>query len=162
MKVTTDRRRVSPRRARPCCVEIREGLQQWTHDGQATARVREHSAWERLCREIETADGDLHTDISFVSAPEYEGLSISELTDLGLRDSYQGKGYLFVVDQTALADVEHPILVLDLWDEPGRSFRVIPREMWGIEDNLSISNMDFAEFADSADADGVFRGFPDE
>ncbi|MGF1568782.1 MAG: hypothetical protein ACFCVD_12050 [Nodosilinea sp.] len=46
------------------------------------------------------------------------------------------------------------------WDEPGRTFRVIPREMWGVENNLSISNMDYYEFADSTDADGVFRGFP--
>jgi len=33
--------------------------------------------------------------------------------------------------------------------------------MWSVENNLSISNMDFSDFADSADADGVFRGFPD-
>ena len=29
----------------------------------------------------------------------------------------------------------------------------------GVENNLSISNMDFYEFADNADADGIFRGF---
>jgi hypothetical protein len=28
-----------------------------------------------------------------------------------------------------------------------------------IENNLSIANMDFAEFADSVNEDGVFRGF---
>jgi hypothetical protein len=31
--------------------------------------------------------------------------------------------------------------------------------MWGIENNLSTANMDFAEFADEVDDDGVFRGF---
>jgi uncharacterized protein DUF6924 len=31
--------------------------------------------------------------------------------------------------------------------------------MWGVENNLSLANMDFEEFADSVDADGVFRGF---
>jgi hypothetical protein len=57
--------------------------------------------------------------------------------------------------------LEHPILVVDLYTEPGRSFRVVPAEVWGIENNLSTANMDFAEFADEADADGVFRGFPE-
>jgi len=52
------------------------------------------------------------------------------------------------------------VLVVDLYDEPGRSFRVVPQEAWSVENNLSISNMDFEEFADSVDADGVFRGFP--
>jgi len=28
-----------------------------------------------------------------------------------------------------------------------------------VENNLSLANMDFEEFADSVDADGVFRGF---
>jgi hypothetical protein len=45
-------------------------------------------------------------------------------------------------------------------DEPGRGFRVVPAELWGVENNLSIANMDFAEFAHHADPDGVFRGFP--
>jgi hypothetical protein len=49
--------------------------------------------------------------------------------------------------------------VLDLGEEPERPFRVIPREMQGIADNLAIANMDFYEFAESVDPDGVFRGF---
>jgi hypothetical protein len=32
--------------------------------------------------------------------------------------------------------------------------------MWGVENNLSIANMDYSEFADEVDPDGVFRGFP--
>jgi hypothetical protein len=31
--------------------------------------------------------------------------------------------------------------------------------MWGVGNNLSLANMDFHEFADNADPDGVFRGF---
>jgi hypothetical protein len=51
--------------------------------------------------------------------------------------------------------------VVDLYAEPGRTFRVVPRETWAVENNLSIANMDFAEFADRADPDGIFRGFPE-
>jgi hypothetical protein len=32
--------------------------------------------------------------------------------------------------------------------------------MWGVENNLSLANMDFAEFADATDPDGIFCGFP--
>jgi hypothetical protein len=31
--------------------------------------------------------------------------------------------------------------------------------MWGVENNLSVANMDFHEFADNVEDDGVFRGF---
>jgi len=58
-----------------------------------------------------------------------------------------------------LTNAEHPILVVDLWETPGRTFRVIPARMWSVENNLSLANMDFHEFAESAGADGVFRGF---
>jgi hypothetical protein len=57
------------------------------------------------------------------------------------------------------ADPEHPVLALDLYSDPGRTLRVIPSEMWGVENNLSLANMDFEEFADAVDKDGVFRGF---
>ncbi|WP_376771528.1 DUF6924 domain-containing protein [Actinomadura alba] len=37
--------------------------------------------------------------------------------------------------------------------------RVIATEFWSIENNLSLSNMDFHEFADAVDEEGIFRGF---
>ena len=45
---------------------------------------------------------------------------------------------------------------------PGRTFRCVVDEVASIGANLSIANMDFHEFADSVEADGVFRGFPEE
>ena len=35
----------------------------------------------------------------------------------------------------------------------------MPSEMWGVENNLSIANLEFDEFVDAADPDGVFRDF---
>lgn len=58
----------------------------------------------------------------------------------------------------ALTDPESPILVVDLSHEPGRTFRVIPGEIWGVENNLSIANMDFEEFADSANGSAIRPG----
>ena len=47
-------------------------------------------------------------------------------------------------------------------DESGRWFRVVPGRMASVENNLSLANMGFREFADSTDPDSVFRGFPGE
>ncbi|MFF4054379.1 DUF6924 domain-containing protein [Streptomyces sp. NPDC001668] len=33
------------------------------------------------------------------------------------------------------------------------------RPLWSMENNLSGANMDFEEFADAVEEDGVFRGF---
>ena len=66
---------------------------------------------------------------------------------------------LVVVDRFCLEHPEHAALVIDASSR--RSLRVIPSEMWSIENNLSIANMDFEEFYESRDHDGVFRGFVD-
>jgi hypothetical protein len=66
---------------------------------------------------------------------------------------------LFVVDGPALTD-DHPILVVDLSDQLRAAFRCVAHELWGVDNNLSISNMDWEEFADNVDGGGVFRGFP--
>jgi len=120
----------------------------------------DETAWARICSEITSPVGEFRAHVSFVSDPNFDELTVSELTSLGQRGSY--RSFIFVVDRVSLIFTEHPVLVLDLVDEPGRSFRVVPREMWSVENNLSISNMDFAEFAESADFDGIFRGFPDD
>jgi hypothetical protein len=41
----------------------------------------------------------------------------------------------------------------------GCAFRAVHRQVQAIENNPSIANMHFFEFADSADADAIFRGF---
>ena len=41
----------------------------------------------------------------------------------------------------------------------GATFRCVPSAVQAVENNLSIANMDFEEFAGAVDEDGVFRGF---
>jgi hypothetical protein len=64
-----------------------------------------------------------------------------------------------VVDSVTIAHPDFPVLVIDLNSERGRGFRTVPSQVQAIENNLSIANMDFFEFADSVDKDGIFRGF---
>ncbi|WP_246284567.1 DUF6924 domain-containing protein [Gordonia asplenii] len=99
--------------------------------------------------------------LTCIDNPENEGLAPDQLL------ARIGDGppmFAFIVDAVTISDPEMPILALDCGDseyrEPGRTFRVIPSEVCGIENNLSIANMDFRDFADAADDDGTFRGFP--
>ena len=55
-------------------------------------------------------------------------------------------------------DPEHPILCVSAHDAEVATFRVVPEEIWAPENNLRIANLDFADFANAADAGGVFRG----
>jgi hypothetical protein len=68
--------------------------------------------------------------------------------------------FVFVVDRAAIANPDFAILAVDLVESRGCSFRAIPSQIQSIENNLSIANMDFEEFAEAVDKDGIFRGFP--
>lgn len=115
------------------------------------------AGWNFIYAAIREPVGEFQAYVDFVSDPEYDGLTTEQVLSLipkGFKNSF-----MFIVDQTSLSHGEHPIIVVDLYDQVGRTFRVIPSEMWSIENNLSLANMDFAEFADSVDQDGIFRGF---
>jgi hypothetical protein len=60
-------------------------------------------------------------------------------------------------DAVAQANDEFPILVVDTSGEDRPSFRVTARCLWAVENNLSLANMDWEEFAASVDPDGVYR-----
>jgi hypothetical protein len=71
----------------------------------------------------------------------------------------EGASVLFVADATTLSSPDHPILVVDLLDEGLTPFRCVPSALWSVDNNLNIANLDWADFADAVDKDGVFRGF---
>jgi hypothetical protein len=115
--------------------------------------------WNAICAEIEEPVGDFKAYVEFVNDPEYSALTPEQI--LLLVPPTWHHSFLFIVDAMSLSHPDHPILVIDLYTDRGRTFRVIPREMWGVENNLSLANMDFVEFAESVEADGIFRGFPE-
>jgi Domain of unknown function (DUF6924) len=118
----------------------------------------DESSWQSICAAIQAPVGDFRAYVECVSDRAFEGVTSTDLPSL-VPEGWE-HSFVFLVDRVALSSPEHPILVVDLHEEPGRSFRIVPREAWGVENNLSIANMDFSEFAGSVDPDGVFRGFP--
>ena len=117
----------------------------------------DEGAWQALVRAATAANEDgFRAYLAILDDPGFAGMAAAELAALA-----QGTGHacLIVADAKAVADAEHPLLCIER-AAPQRSFRVIPAELWGVENNLSIANMDFEDFADAVAEDGVFRGFP--
>jgi hypothetical protein len=118
-----------------------------------------HEAWEAIGAAILrlTKEG-FGAQVEFVDDVAYRGATQEQLLDLVL-EGEERPFFHMIVDVVTVRSPEHPVLVVDLWREPGRDFRAVPAAVQSIENNLSIANMDFAEFADAVDEDGIFRGF---
>ena len=117
------------------------------------------TAWSAIKQQIETPAGDFRANVAFVDDATFNGATPADL--LSLVPSDPEYACLFVVDKQTVADADHPILVLAPPGEDGAPFRVVVRELWAVENNLTLANMDFEEFADAVDPDGVFRGVPE-
>jgi hypothetical protein len=115
------------------------------------------AAWQAVCAAIrEPVDGFL-AYVDFLDDPRYDGVTAGQV--VGAVPPEYEHSFIFIVDDVTLSRPDHPILVVDLLDEPGRTFRAIPSCMASIENNLSIANMAFEDYAESVDPDGVHRGF---
>ena len=115
-------------------------------------------AWEAIKAAI--AGAHEYLTATFVSDPAFAEVSVEALVAADAAASEDEKlTYLFVADAAAMVDEEHALLVVDLYDEPGRSFRVPPQWFADVSANLAIANMDFDEFADATDGLSTFRGF---
>jgi hypothetical protein len=115
--------------------------------------------WEMVCAASVTPSPEgFDAHLLFISNPAFADLTVEQVMALPGARHYNA---LYIVDQVTISDREMPILAVDLNLEPGRSLRVIPAQMQSIENNLEADNMNFSQFADAADPDGVFRGFAD-
>ena len=118
------------------------------------------SAYEHVCDLVAASDCEgYRPTVIRINDSRYAGMAPDEVYRACADPDI---GYVFIVDTHAISDPEHPVVVLDIgYDDeaPGRSFRALPSRVCNIDANLGISNMDFFEYADAVDADGVFRGF---
>jgi len=96
-----------------------------------------------------------HTE--FIDDVSFRSATVEHLK-VALDSSSYDHSYFFVVDSICVASSERPILCVsrDHQDTTDR-FRVIPREMWIIENNLSTANLLFHEFLYSVDETGTHR-----
>jgi hypothetical protein len=116
--------------------------------------------WEQVCATIREPNDGFVAYVEFVDDPDFEDYTIEQIID-SLPDAYEAS-FIIVVDHFTMEMEDNPVLVIDLLDEEGRSFRALPSQVQSIESNLSIANMDFYEFAEAVDEETeIFRGFPE-
>ena len=115
------------------------------------------AAWDRLCRAIRTPSPDFGflANVEFVDDRRHDGATAEAL----VAQAPASQVLLFVADRAALSNPDQPVLAVYYFDTPFQFLRVIPSELWGIENNISLGNMDFEEFVENAGPDGIFRGF---
>ncbi len=134
------------------------------------------AVWEQIVMKIRApriiGNTECFAYVKLIEDTKYRGLDPVALVH-SLPDDYP-QYFAFVVDDLTTSNAEHPILVVNFLPEFAEtygtlprerdaseieSFRAVPETIQSIENNLSIGNMGFEEFAESVDSDGVFRGF---
>lgn len=103
---------------------------------------------------------DAAPNVLVIDNREFDGLTTEQLLDLPWPDpeTEEGQTYFFVVDAATVRHPEHPILVLSLYVEKGKSFRVTPEAMAMVEMNLSIANMSFSDYGQQGDGIERYSG----
>ncbi len=109
--------------------------------------------WEAVCDEIRRSSCEGYVEqYTCLSDPAWQDVAEERLLE------YAPPPYFcLVVDRLTIEHAEHPVLAVDVTGK--RTFRLVPSEATGFACNMNIANMDFEEFADNTDADGIFRGF---
>ena len=118
----------------------------------------DEATWKKIQTDVAATHGPgFSANVHFIDTRQYDGLTAEAL--LQRVPDPNNYGCIFVADAITMSSAEHHLLVLDPVHPERKTFRVIPSEAWAVENNLWLANMDYSEFADLADPDGVFRGF---
>ena len=114
------------------------------------------AAWERLVAATQKpSPDDFLPCLQIIDDARFDGASANQI---GINARGTNHAVVFIADEVTMGKEDLCVLCLNV-STPEQRFRVIPSELWAVENNLTLGNMDFEEFADAAGADGVFRGF---
>ena len=113
-------------------------------------------AWERLVAATQepSPDGFL-ANLQIIDDDRFVGVSAEQI---GRAARSANHAIVFIADEVTMGTEELFVLCLKT-GAPEHRFRLIPSELWSVENNLTLGNIDFDEFAEAVGADGVFRGF---
>ena len=113
-------------------------------------------AWDALLLATSTPSPDgFLANLRVIDERRFSAATIEQILESKVAASH---AVFVVADCLTMTHSENPLLCVNASDA-AQAFRVIPTELWGPENNLSLGNMDFDEFAEHASGDGIFRGF---
>ncbi len=117
----------------------------------------DEDAWQATLAAFAAGTDDESADLSVISDPTYAGLEVAQVMAL-LPDDWSHT-FLFIADHTTMRHPEHPLLVVDAFSDGEATFRAAAAQVWTVENNLSLGSMNFENFIDDVDEDGIFRRF---
>ncbi|MFF4796289.1 DUF6924 domain-containing protein [Streptomyces sp. NPDC001276] len=123
----------------------------------------DEAAWQALRTVVTTlGEDDFLAELHIVDDPAYRDLTTEQVVALAPAED----DLLIVADSKALTEAEMPLLAVLKTDEDEdgseqgfAELRVVAEQLYSIENNIALANMDWEEFVDAAEEDGVFRGF---
>lgn len=119
----------------------------------------DQSAWAKLKTAVSEPGDPFIFGMEIVDDRANSDATVEQLME-ALPEDYL-HSFVVIADRASMSQPDYPLLVVDLLEERGRQFRAVATAVASIDNNLSIANMGFQEFADSVDEGGVFRGFPE-
>lgn len=118
----------------------------------------DQSAWKKLMTAVSEPEDPFIFSMEMVDDRANSGATVEQLME-ALPEDYP-HSFIVVADGAAISQPDYPLLVVDLLEERGRQFRAVAAQVASIDNNLSIANMGFEEFAGLVDESGVFHGIP--
>ena len=129
------------------------------------------AAWEQIADEAtrEYGPDGFRADVSPVSDPQWADASWAVIK-AAAETGNSGPIVLFIADSVTFSSADHPVLAVDLSDKilsleefpeiAGRMpFRCVTAALWDVENNLSLANLDWEDYARQLDDDGIYHGF---
>ena len=93
--------------------------------------------------------------VAVIDDPKFDGWTCEQLA---ASPCAKGQSILLIADATTMTHPERLVQCVDLVSGE-RPFRVVLAQLWSVENNLSLANLDYADFLGATGADGVYRGF---
>lgn len=118
----------------------------------------DQNAWKKLTALVREPADPFIFNMEIVDDRLNSGATAEQL--MGALPENYPHSFMVVADSVSISQPDHPLLIMDLSEERGRQFRAVASEVASIDNNLSIANMGFEEFAGLVDEAGVFRGIP--
>jgi hypothetical protein len=114
------------------CAEVRAGT---AEDREAYEMMRE---FNDIVGQDSGPDEDLPPCVNFIDDRRNANISTETVLERLSKDTIGACAY--IVDQQTITNVAHPILVVDLHQERGRSFRATPSQVYGIENTIDCQH----------------------
>ncbi|MGW8884617.1 DUF6924 domain-containing protein [Streptomyces sp. NPDC055749] len=138
---------------------------------------RDEVAWQAVVADLAQpwgGDSKFEPSVHLVDDPAWADLTPDEVLKEARQD--ENLSVVFLADRVTMHSADHALLALDIAEEEDldpmyyqelidsrlpREFRTVPAGVHDVHANLSIANMDFAEFAEAAfaDPDRIYRPF---